>query len=58
MPRKATITRRGKRSGKPKANLGQMEAELEKTSREQISHMEGGKPRKPLHRGTTKRGTQ
>jgi hypothetical protein len=42
MPRKQQSTYKDKRPGKSKANLGQTEAELEKTGKEQTSHMEGG----------------
>ena len=40
------------------ADLGQEEAELEKTGKEQMGHMEGGKASKPTQRQSTKRGTQ
>jgi hypothetical protein len=39
-------------------DLGQTEAELEKTGKEQMSHMERGKVSKPAHRGPTKRRTR
>jgi hypothetical protein len=39
-------------------DLGQKEAELEKTGKEQMGHMEGGKASKPTQRQSTKRGTQ
>ena len=34
--------------GEPPADLGQKEAELEKTGKEQMGHMEGGDASKPL----------
>jgi hypothetical protein len=37
------------------ADLGQTEAELEKTAKEEMSHMEGGKARKTAQRRPTKR---
>jgi len=40
------------------ADLGQSEAELEKTGKEQMSHMEEGKARKTAQRRPTKRGTK
>jgi hypothetical protein len=54
MPRKQQSTHEDKRAGKSKANLGQTEAELEKTGKEQMSHMGGGKAGKTaqLKRGT------
>ena len=45
-------------SGKSKPNLGQEEAELEKTGKEQMSHMGGGKANKPTQRQSIKRGTK
>ena len=42
----------------PRANLGQKEAESEKLGKERMSHMEGGKTRKPDKQHPTKRGTQ
>lgn len=50
--------RRDKRPAAQRANLGQKEAELEKLGKEQMSHMEGGKTRKPNKQHPTKRGTQ
>jgi hypothetical protein len=39
-------------------DLGQKEAELEKTGKEQMSHMESGKVSKPTKRRPTKRRTK
>ena len=39
-------------------DLGQKEAELEKTGKEQMSHMERGKASKTAQRRPTKRGTK
>lgn len=41
----------------PSADLGQKEAELEKTGKEQMSHMEGGDASKTAQQ-PTKRGTK
>ena len=55
MPTKKRST--AKRSaGKP--NLGQEEAKLEKTGREQMSHMGGGKAGKPARRQSARRRTK
>ena len=43
--------------GSGKADLGQKEAELEKTGKEQMSHMEGGDASKTAQQ-PTKRGTK
>jgi hypothetical protein len=46
--------------GKPavsEADLGQTEAELEKSGKEQMGHIEGGKASKPTQPRSTKRGT-
>jgi hypothetical protein len=58
MPRKQQSTRKDQQAGKPKPNLGQTEAELEKTSKEQMSHMGGGKSPKPVQRQRSKRRTK
>jgi hypothetical protein len=55
MPRKRQSTPKDKRAGKSKGNLGQTEAELEKTGKEQMSHMEGGKASKTAQQQPTKR---
>jgi hypothetical protein len=39
-------------------DLGQKEADLEKTGKEQMRHMEGGKASKTAQRRPTKRGTK
>ena len=39
-------------------DLGQKEAELEKTGKEQMSHMEGGGASKTAQQQPTKRGTR
>ena len=56
MPTKQQSTSKQSRAGKSKPNLGQEEAELEKTGKEQMSHMGGGKANKPTQRQSTKRG--
>ena len=58
MPTKQQSNAKRRSAGTSKPNLGQEEAELEKTGKEQISHMEGGKARKPIQRQATKRGTK
>ena len=58
MPTKQQSTSKQRGAGNSKSNLGQKEAQLEKTGKEQISHMEGGKARKPIQRQATKRGTK
>jgi hypothetical protein len=50
--------RRDKRAADQKANLGQEEAKSEKLGKEQMSHMEGSKTRKPDKQHPTKRGTK
>ena len=47
-----------KRPSKPKTNLGQTEAEMEKIGKEQMSLMEGGKARKTARQQSTKPGTK
>jgi len=42
MPKKQQSSDKGRRAGKSKGNLGQKEAELQKTSKEELSHMGGG----------------
>jgi hypothetical protein len=44
--------------GVTESDLGQTEAELEKTGKEQMSHMEGGKASKTAQQQATKRGTK
>ena len=57
MPTKQQSSKQS-RAAKSKPNLGQQEAELEKTGKEQMSHMGGGKANKPTQRQSTKRGTK
>ena len=58
MPTKRQSTSKQSRAGKSKPNLGQEEAKLEKTGKEQMSHMESGKASKTSRRQPTKRGTK
>jgi hypothetical protein len=58
MPRKKQSTHKDAAAGKYKADLGQKEAELEKTGKEQMSHMAGGKANKTAQRQPTKRRTK
>ena len=58
MPTKRHPTHRDKSRGAMKANLGQKEAELEKTGKEQMSHMGAGKVTKPAQRQSIRRGTK
>ena len=51
MPTKQQSNAKRRSAGTSKPNLGQEEAELEKTGKEQMSHMEGGKARKPSAAG-------
>jgi hypothetical protein len=48
MPTKRQSTSKHSRAGKSKPNLGQEEAKLEKIGKEQMSHMESGKPAERL----------
>ena len=56
MPTKQQAIRR--RAGTSKPNLGQEEAELERTGKEQMSHMEKKKAGNTAQRRPTKRGTK
>ena len=58
MPTKQQSTATHRRAGASKPNLGQEEGEFEKTGKEQMSHMEGGKASKPAQRQPTKRRTK
>jgi hypothetical protein len=40
MPRKQTLPERERRAAKSKGNLGQKEADVQKTSKERLDHME------------------
>ena len=57
MPKKQQRIDKRPMSGQS-ANLGQTEAKSEKLGKEQMSHMEGSKTRKPDNQRLTKRGTQ
>ena len=58
MPTKRQSTSKHSRAGMSKPNLGQEEAKLEKTGKEQMSHMESGKASGTSLRQPTKRGTK
>jgi len=57
MPTKQQSAKR-RRAGTSKPNLGQEEAELERTGKEQMSHMEKNKAGNTAQRRPTKRGTK
>ena len=57
MPTKQQSAKR-RRAGTSKPNLGQEEAELERTGKEKMSHMEKKKASKNAQRRPTKRGTK
>ncbi len=54
MPTKQQSTSKQSRTGKSKPNLGQEEAKLEKSGKEQMTHMEGGKASRTPRRQPTK----
>jgi hypothetical protein len=57
MPRKQKSTR-NQQAGKPKPNLGQKEAELEKAGKEQMRHMGAKDARKAAQQHLSKRGSK
>ena len=57
MPTKQQSAKR-RRAGTSKPNLGQEEAELERTGKEKMSHMEKKKAGNNAQRSPTKRGTK
>jgi hypothetical protein len=58
MPKKQQSSDKGRRAGRSKANLGQKEAELQKTSKEELRHMGGGEASKTAQPPTGKHRTK